>query len=129
MAAGGGTTEFVEEGVLRGLALQHPARGPQLALHLDPQRARAAAGFDYSAIGVPGEASIRSLAGHLTSLGEQHAGVHRAAIGWILPMLHDPHGHEVRFYTQQHHTEPPPGTVVHNPREAAETREAERQDN
>lgn len=94
--------EFVEEGVLRGLALQHPAGGQQLALRLDPQRAEAAAGFDYFAIGVPDEASIRSLAGHLTALGEQHVGVHWATIGWILPMLHDPDGHEVRFSTQQH---------------------------
>jgi len=65
--------EFVEEGVLRGFALQHPAGGPQLALRLDPQRAEAAAGFDYFAIGVTDEASIRSLADHLTSLGETDA--------------------------------------------------------
>lgn len=88
----------------------------------------AAAGFDYFAIGVPDEASIRSLAGHLSSLGEQHAGVHWATIGWILPTLHDPDGHEVRFYTQQHHTEVPQGSVVRNPCEAAEARERERQD-
>jgi catechol 2,3-dioxygenase-like lactoylglutathione lyase family enzyme len=48
--------EFVEEGVLRSLALQHPAGGPQLALRLDPQRTEAAAGFDYFAIGVTDEA-------------------------------------------------------------------------
>src|SRR5580700_11664239 len=33
------------------------------------------------------------------------AGVHWASIGWILPELHDPDGHEVRFYTIQDHTE------------------------
>jgi hypothetical protein len=37
-------------------------------------------------------------------LGQQHAGVHFATVGWILPMLHDPDGHEVRFYTVEHHT-------------------------
>jgi hypothetical protein len=32
--------------------------------------------------------------------------VHFASIGWILPLLHDPDGHEVRFYTIEHHTDP-----------------------
>jgi hypothetical protein len=44
------------------------------------------------------------LAARLTALGEQHAGVHWASIGWILPHLHDPDGHEIRFYT--HRTTP-----------------------
>jgi hypothetical protein len=39
------------------------------------------------------------LAAHLTQLGEDHAGVHFASFGWILPMLHDPDRHDVRFYT------------------------------
>ena len=91
--------EFVEQGQLMGLALAHPNGGPRLALRLDPGRARAAAGFDYFAIGVPDKEAIDQLAARLTALGEQHAGVHWASIGWILPMLHDPDGHEVRFYT------------------------------
>jgi hypothetical protein len=51
--------------------------------------------------------------------------VHYASIGWILPELHDPDGHEIRFYTHQHHTEPDPQTVttIYDPREAAESRE------
>jgi hypothetical protein len=86
-----------------------------------PALAGAAAGFDYFAIGVPGKAAIDQLAARLTAQGEQHAGVHWASFGWILPMLHDPDGHEVRFYTQQHHTEPAPGevTTIHDPRETA----------
>lgn len=117
--------EFVEQGQLMGLALAHPNGGPVLALRLDPERARAAAGFDYFAIGVPDKEAIDRLAARLTALGEQHAGVHWASIGWILPMLHDPDGHEVRFYTHQHHTEPEPGkvTTIHDPREAAERHE------
>lgn len=117
--------EFVEQGQLMGLALAHPNGGPRLALRLDPERARAAAGFDYFAIGVPDKEAIDQLAARLTALGEQHAGVHWASIGWILPMLHDPDGHEVRFYTHQHHTEPEPGkvTTIHDPREAAERHE------
>jgi catechol 2,3-dioxygenase-like lactoylglutathione lyase family enzyme len=117
--------EFVEQGRLMGYALAHPNGGPPLALRLDPERARAAAGFDYFAIGVPDKDAIDQLAARLTRLGEQHAGVHWATIGWILPELHDPDGHEVRFYTLQHHTEPEPDvvTVIHDPRESAERHE------
>jgi catechol 2,3-dioxygenase-like lactoylglutathione lyase family enzyme len=117
--------EFVEEGRLMGCALGHPNGGPPLALRLDPGRARAAAGFDYFAIGVPDKEAIDQLADRLNALGERHAGVHWASIGWILPELHDPDGHEVRFYTHQHHTDPVPGgvTTVHDPRESSEHRE------
>ena len=117
--------EIVEQGQLMGLALAHPNGGPRLALRLDPGRARAAAGFDYFAIGVPDKEAIDQLAARLTAQGEQHAGVHWASIGWILPMLHDPDGHEVRFYTHQHHTEPEAGKVptIHDPRETAERHE------
>jgi hypothetical protein len=45
------------------------------------------------------------LAAYLSGLGESHAGVHFATVGWILPMLHDPDGHEVRFYSMESHTE------------------------
>jgi catechol 2,3-dioxygenase-like lactoylglutathione lyase family enzyme len=117
--------EIVEGGTRMGLVLGHPHGGPRLALRLDPSRAKAAAGFDYFSIGVPDKDAIDQLAARLTALGEQHAGVHWASIGWILPMLHDPDGHEVRFYTHQHHTEPEPGKVatIHDPRETAERHE------
>jgi catechol 2,3-dioxygenase-like lactoylglutathione lyase family enzyme len=117
--------EFVEEGRLMGCALRHPNGGPPLALRLDPDRARAAAGFDYFAIGVPDKEAMDRLADRLNALGERHAGVHWASIGWILPELHDPDGHEVRFYTHQHHTDPVPGevTTMHDPRENSERRE------
>lgn len=117
--------EFVEQGRLMGYALAHPNGGPQLGLRLSPERAQAAAGFDYFAIGVPDKEAIDQLAARLTTLGEQHAGVHWASIGWILPELHDPDGHEVRFYTIVHHTDLAPGTVttVTDPRESAERRE------
>jgi catechol 2,3-dioxygenase-like lactoylglutathione lyase family enzyme len=119
--------EFTEQGTLMGIGLAHPAGGPDLALRLDPDRARAAAGFDYFAIGVPDKAAMDQLAARLTALGEPHAGVHWASVGWILPMLHDPDGHEVRFYTMVHHTELDAGSVttVSDPRETAERRERE----
>jgi catechol 2,3-dioxygenase-like lactoylglutathione lyase family enzyme len=117
--------EFVEQGRLMGYGLSHPNGGPPLALRLDPERARAAAGFDYFAIGVPDKDAIDQLAVRLTGLGEQHTGVHWASIGWILPELHDPDGHEVRFYTHQHHTklEPDAITVINDPRERSERHE------
>ena len=117
--------EFVEQGKLMGYALSHPNGGPALGLRLNPERAWAAAGFDYFAIGVPDRDSIDQLAARLTALGEQHAGVHWASIGWILPELHDPDGHEVRFYTIQHHTDLDSDavTTITDPRESAEQRE------
>ena len=77
--------EFVEHGQLMGYGLTHPDGGPPFALRLDPERARAAAGFDR-------------------------------------PHLHDPDGHEIRFYTLQHHTDLDPDAVaaINDPRETAE---------
>lgn len=99
-------TEFVEDGTVMGLALAHPNGGPTLALRLNPDLAARAAGFDYFSIGVPTKVAIETLARRLTALGEQHAGVHFATVGWILPNTHDPDGHEIRFYTTEHHTDP-----------------------
>jgi catechol 2,3-dioxygenase-like lactoylglutathione lyase family enzyme len=116
--------EFVEDGKLMGVGLRHPNGGPDLALRLDPERAAAAAGFDYFAIGVPDRPTIELLAARLTSLGEEHAGVHPASSGWILPLLQDPDGHEVRFYTVEHHTDHPTDSVttLTDPRETAARR-------
>jgi catechol 2,3-dioxygenase-like lactoylglutathione lyase family enzyme len=118
--------EFIEGGTRMGLGLRHPNGGPLLALRLDPERAEAAAGFDYFALGVPDKAAIEALARRLTDLGDDHAGVQHATLGWILPMVHDPDGHEVRFYTTVHHTDLTPGAVasVHDPRETAQARAA-----
>lgn len=122
--------EFREEGVVMGVVLEHPEGGPSFALRLDPDRARAAAGFDYFCIGVPDKETIEALAARLTGLGEKHAGVHFATQGWILPMTHDPDGHEVRFYTVEHHTETPTEgvRVVNNAVETADQRAREYQE-
>jgi catechol 2,3-dioxygenase-like lactoylglutathione lyase family enzyme len=118
--------EFTEDGRLMGVAMTHPAGGPDLALRLAPGGARAAAGFDYFAIGVPHRDALERLAGHLDGLGQQHAGVHRASFGWILPEVLDPDGHALRFYTVQHHTEVSDDAVstINDPRESAERAEA-----
>jgi len=117
--------EFIEQGKLMGYALSHPGGGPGLALRLDPARARAAAGFDYFAFGVPGKAQLDQLAARLDALGQPHAGVHMATLGWILPEVPDPDGHPLRFYTMAHHTDPDTTgvTTIHDPRESAERRE------
>ena len=117
--------QFFEQGQVMGYVLEHPNGGPTLGLRLNPERARAAADLDYSAIGVPGKETIEQLAARLTAMGEQHAGVRLATIGWILPHLHDPDGHEIRFYTHQQHTELDPHavTAINDPRESAERRE------
>lgn len=118
--------DFVEEGRTMGLVLRHPNGGPDLGLRLDPARAEAAAGFDFFAIGVPDKETLDALAQRLTDLGENHAGVHFATIGWLLPLLHDPDGHEVRFYTTDHHTDLGEEAVtIHDPRGTAERRAAE----
>jgi catechol 2,3-dioxygenase-like lactoylglutathione lyase family enzyme len=119
--------EFVEQGTLMGYALAHPAGGPDLALRLDQERARAAVGFDYFAIGVADKAAMELLARRLDELGQAHAGVHRASMGWILPEVLDPDGHTLRFYTMEHHTDLVPGevTTIHDPRETAERLERE----
>jgi len=117
--------EFVEQGQLMGYVLEHPNGGPVLGLRLSPEQARASAGFDYFAIGVPDREAIEQLAARLTALGERHAGVHSATIGWILPQLHDPDGHEIRFYTHERHTDLDPEaiTTIDEPRETAQRRE------
>ena len=70
----------------------------------------------------PNRVALERLAARLTALGEQHAGVHFATVGWILPMLHDPDGHEVRFYSMEAHADVDPDTpiVVDDARSSAE---------
>lgn len=103
---------FTAHGRDTGLGLAHPNGGPMLAFVLDPDRAARASGFDYFSIGVPGRSALEQLAARLAAFGETHAGVHFATIGWILPGTHDPDGHEVRFYTTEHHTDLDDGEVI-----------------
>jgi catechol 2,3-dioxygenase-like lactoylglutathione lyase family enzyme len=120
--------EFLEHGVLQGVGMRHPNGGPELALRLNPERSAGLGDFDFLAIGVPDRPAIEALAARLTALGEEHAGVHPATVGWILPLLHDPDGHEVRFYTTEEHTSVPPGEVlrVDDAQQSAEQRARER---
>lgn len=119
--------EFREDGKVMGLALSHPHGGPRLALRLDPRKAAASSGFDFFSIGVPTRAAMDALSARLTQLGDAHAGVQVASLGWILPGLSDPDGHEIRFYTTESHKKAPEGEVyiVESPRETATDRNQE----
>ena len=97
---------FTQQGRATGLVMAHPAGGPMFSFVLSPDRAARVNGFDYFSIGVPDQQAIELLAHRLSELGEAHAGVHFATMGWILPGTQDPDGHEVRFYTTDHHTDP-----------------------
>ena len=55
------TVEFVEQGELAGLGMEHTEGGPPLALRLDPALAEAAAGFDYFAFGAPNREALEAL--------------------------------------------------------------------
>ena len=103
--------EFREDGKVMGLALNHPDGGPRLALRLDPGKAAASSGFDYFSIGVPTKVAMDALSARLSQLGDAHAGVQVASLGWILPGLLDPDGHEIRFYTTESHKEAPDGEI------------------
>jgi hypothetical protein len=48
---------------------------------------------------VPGREAIEAIASRLSARGDTHDGVHRTPVGWVLLGLHDPDGHDVRFYT------------------------------
>ena len=91
--------EFVEDGVLKGVALRDPAGTLTLAARHDPQRAAALAGFDPIAVGVPTRADLEAWALRLDALDQSHGGIETGHQGWVLVGLHDPDGIEVRLYT------------------------------
>jgi catechol 2,3-dioxygenase-like lactoylglutathione lyase family enzyme len=99
--------EFTKRGRTTGITMRHPNGGPLIGFVLNPDLAARASGFDYFSIGVRNKADLEELAERLAGFGEENAGVHFATIGWILPGTHDPDGHEVRFYTTDHHTQVP----------------------
>jgi catechol 2,3-dioxygenase-like lactoylglutathione lyase family enzyme len=91
--------EFVEEGVVRGLALSDDTGSVRLALRHDAARAAALAGFDAVALAVPTREAVEVWRRRLEDLGQPHGGVvtgHRG--GSVLVGLHDPDGIEIRLY-------------------------------
>jgi catechol 2,3-dioxygenase-like lactoylglutathione lyase family enzyme len=91
--------EFVEDGVLMGVALRDADGTAQLAVRHDPARAAALAGFDPIALCVPTREGLDAWLRHLDELGEPHGGIVSGHVGWVLVGLHDPDGIEIRLYT------------------------------
>jgi catechol 2,3-dioxygenase-like lactoylglutathione lyase family enzyme len=91
--------EFVEDGVLRGVALAGTTGDLRLALRLDPVRAAALAGFDPVALLVPKREDVESWRDRLDDLGQSHGDVVTGhGGGSVLVGLHDPDGIEIRLY-------------------------------
>ena len=88
---------FRVDGVIRGWALRHPS-GIDLTLMLDPERAKAAAGFQGLSFLLPDEATLRALAETLAERGISHGGVVEGLAGFKLPEVADPDGHLLGFY-------------------------------
>lgn len=90
--------EFVEEGVLMGVAVADQAESVSLALRRAPERAAAMAGFDPVALRAPTAQALKAWQQRLDDLGEPHGGIVTGHAGSVLVGLHDPDGIEIRLY-------------------------------
>ena len=97
--------DFVEDGVLMGVALRDRKGTVRLAVRSAPERAAALAGFDPIALAVTSRADLESWARHLNDLNVPHDGIVSGHVGWVITGLHDPDGIEVRLYTLEEHQE------------------------
>ncbi len=90
--------EFVEEGVLMGVAVADPDETVALALRCAPERTAAMSGFDPVALCVPTMQALKAWQQRLDDLGEPHGGIVTGHAGSVLVGLHDPDGTEIRLY-------------------------------
>ncbi len=91
--------EFVEDGVVEGVALRRDDCQPQVALRRDPVRARSLSGFDAVALLVSSRDEVEQWSTRLDDLGEPHGGLVQGHEGGaVLVGLHDPDGIEIRLY-------------------------------
>lgn len=90
--------EFVEDGMLMGVALHDPGRGVRFAVRRAPERAAALSGFDPVALAVTTRAELDAWVEHLDAEGIDHSPVMNGHIGWVVGFS-DPDGIEVRLYT------------------------------
>jgi catechol 2,3-dioxygenase-like lactoylglutathione lyase family enzyme len=95
--------DFVEHGVLMGVALSGAGDRVHLALRQDAIRARALAGFDPVALAVPTRADLERWRDRFDRLREPHGGIVAGHLGWTIVGLYDPDGIEVRLYTVENH--------------------------
>nr|WP_030457214.1 VOC family protein [Herbidospora cretacea] len=96
--------EFVEDGVLRGVAMRDPGHTLLIALREEPHRAAALGGFDPLAIAVPTLEALRAWTARLDALGVPHTGIAEGSVGWLVGGLIDPDGVEIRLYTLEGRT-------------------------
>ena len=90
--------EFVEEGVLMGVAMADLGETVALALRRAPERTAAMEGFDPVALRVPTPQALKAWQQRLDDLGEPHGGIVTGHAGSVLVGLHDPDGIEIRLY-------------------------------
>ena len=91
--------EFVEDGVIEGVALERDGCQPSIALRHDIERARALSGFDAVALLVPTRDDVQSWGERLERIGEPYGEIvqgHKG--GAVLVGLRDPDGIEIRLY-------------------------------
>ncbi len=93
--------EFIEDGVLRAVALSDANRTLTLALREDPPRAASLAGFNALAFGVPTMRDLRAWSDHLDALGVEHSGIAEGSAGWLIGDIIDPDGAEIRLFTHE----------------------------
>jgi catechol 2,3-dioxygenase-like lactoylglutathione lyase family enzyme len=91
--------QFVEDGVLMGVAMRASDGSTCVAARHDPVRAAALAGFDPVTFAVPTLADLQGWCQRLDDLEQPHGGIVAGHQGWALVGLHDPDGIEVRLYT------------------------------
>lgn len=94
--------EFVEDGILSGVALTHPAASVRLALRHDPGRAVALAGFDLIALAVGTRDDLNTLLETARAAGSTPGEVMGGREGWACDLA-DPDGIVVRLYTHERH--------------------------
>lgn len=92
----------VEDGMIRGVAMNLPESGGGIALREDPQHAAGISGFNVAVWGVAGEADIDEWMAHLDRLSIDHSPKIPATLGWLL-IFHDPDGIEHHLYSEERH--------------------------
>lgn len=91
--------EWVEDGVLRGVAMQDPDGTTPIALREDPDRATAMRGFDGLALGVGTRDDLEGWGSRLDDLGVPHGPIEEGRIGYLIGGLCTPDDLEIRLYT------------------------------
>jgi catechol 2,3-dioxygenase-like lactoylglutathione lyase family enzyme len=90
--------EFLEEGVLMGLALHHPRSDVRFAVGRARERTEAWEGFDPVAFAVSTRTELEAWLEYFDAEGIEHGPVMNGHVGRVVA-FHDPDGIEVRLYT------------------------------